>query len=164
MVRRADVDQPLDARKELLALSRQAAWQRGVALLFAFGGDSIGYSTTIAACSRKELWTISLLLHQRMGQQRVPADQVAMNSACSACERVALWQRCMDFRLREERAVSSAIHACMKGHAWRSASALLRGASVLRLAMDVAAATPALGRAPMSSRNSWRRSPSMLCG
>ena len=53
---------------------------------------AVGYTCTMTACSRSGFWTKSLMLLERMEQQRVERDGVAMNAACGACERATLWQ------------------------------------------------------------------------
>ena len=94
---------------------RIAAWQEAVHILLDLAGDAVGYTCTMTACSRAGFWSKSLMLLERMDQQRVERDDVAMNAACGACERATLWQAAVRLMHWQKRAVSSTIHACIKG-------------------------------------------------
>eukprot|EP00434_Breviolum_minutum_P021255 symbB.v1.2.018751.t1/scaffold1508.1/size114708/10 len=128
----------------LSVLSRIAAWQEAVRILLDVAGDAVGYTCTMTACSRSGFWTKSLMLLERMEQQRVERDGVAMNAACGACERATLWQAAVRLMHWEKRAVSSTIYACMKGNHWPSATWLLQNAAAEGLMLDGAALTPLL--------------------
>lgn len=114
-----------------------------VDLLFSIGGDPIGYTCGITACRGRQ-WPKTLMLLERMGQERVLRDELVMNSVCSALERVTLWHGSLQLMPPNLRAISSTIHACVKGGQWHSATSLLHGASSARVVVDSVAATPLL--------------------